>query len=172
MPRTSVSISPDLRERMDSVEDPVNWSQVAAEAFEKKLAEIVRRRTDRTWDRVVARLRASKFEWESDQFRLGREAGIEWAKFGAEWIQLMNLGEANLDREGSVWDATMAAPDDLSDAFLLHVDEQALSEREARSDFWSRVGVDDRPCTEFLRGFADGALDVLAEVYARMDGLR
>ena len=170
MPRTSVSISTDLRERMDAVEEDVNWSQVAAEAFERKLAEIARRRTDRTWDRVVARLRASKLAWESDHFRQGREAGIEWAKFEAEWIQLINLGEATLDQEGDIWEATMEGPDDLADAYLLHIDERAFGELDTRAEFWSRVGAEDRPTLEFLRGFTDGALEVLDEASARMEG--
>ncbi|MHC4179286.1 MAG: hypothetical protein ACYSWU_17370 [Planctomycetota bacterium] len=37
---TSISVPPDLKRRMDKVKEPVNWSAVACQAFEQKLAEI------------------------------------------------------------------------------------------------------------------------------------
>jgi hypothetical protein len=38
--RTTITIPQDLKERMDALEVEVNWSAVAARAFEEKLAEI------------------------------------------------------------------------------------------------------------------------------------
>jgi predicted DNA-binding protein len=38
--RSSVSIPPELRVRMDATSQSVNWSTVACEAFERKLTEI------------------------------------------------------------------------------------------------------------------------------------
>jgi hypothetical protein len=41
-PRMNVSISSDLRIRMKKQASNVNWSKVASEAFERKLAELER----------------------------------------------------------------------------------------------------------------------------------
>src|SRR6516225_5119268 len=42
--RTTITVPPDLKARMEAVEESVNWSAIACQAFEQRLAEITRRR--------------------------------------------------------------------------------------------------------------------------------
>jgi hypothetical protein len=49
MARANISIPDDLRHRMDEVEgERINWSALACQAFESKLAEIITKRGSRT----------------------------------------------------------------------------------------------------------------------------
>ena len=58
--RQTVSIPIVLKQRMDKVAEPVNWSAEAGRAFEAKLAEISSRKEKQNMADVIQRLRASK----------------------------------------------------------------------------------------------------------------
>src|SRR4051812_13093986 len=58
--RTNISVPQELKARMEAVAEPVNWSSVACEAFESKLAEITARRGARDMREAIERLRASR----------------------------------------------------------------------------------------------------------------
>src|SRR4051812_46380765 len=98
MARINVSISDDLKRRMDEVDDGgerVNWSALASQAFEAKLAEIITKRGAKNMRDVIARMRALKNtggRGDGDQSR-GREAGTNWAKNTADPSQLERLDE-------------------------------------------------------------------------------
>ena len=49
--RTTISVPSELKARMDAVDESVNWSAVACQAFELKLAEITKRKGRRTWNK-------------------------------------------------------------------------------------------------------------------------
>src|SRR5262245_44142757 len=94
MARINVSISDDLKCRMDEVEDEgVNWSALAAQAFESKLAELVAQRGTRNMREVIARLRAAKHKDRHVASARGRVAGIAWASNLAEPEHLEALAE-------------------------------------------------------------------------------
>ena len=54
-----ISVPRDLKARMDKVSASVNWSQVAAQAFEAKLLELESKKEVSGMDDVIARLRAA-----------------------------------------------------------------------------------------------------------------
>jgi len=71
----SSSIPDELKKRMDRVKEPVNWSSLAADAFELKLGEIARRQEEKTLEEVIARLRAHIVEDEMDDSARGHRVG-------------------------------------------------------------------------------------------------
>lgn len=162
--RISVSIPEDLKERMDTVTEPVNWSQVAAQAFEVKLAEIAAKKVERTMDDVAQRLRVSKLEGGSKLVKAGREGGRKWAEDKAEWRELEKLNDARDDFERGLkkkgvpyfyktLDWTTFLGDSASD----------------QADFWNPYGGraaggsqlgKHHPHIDFVVGFWIGALEV------------
>src|SRR4051794_3333556 len=96
--RTSVSVPPELKARMDAVDVAINWSAVACQAFEQKLLEVTSRKGIKDMKDVVNRLRASKQRKEEGRFQEGYAAGESWAKESAEVEEL--------ERLHSVWQGT------------------------------------------------------------------
>jgi hypothetical protein len=174
MAKMTIYLSDALKARMDAVEG-VNWSPLAARAFEHKLAEIITQKGAKHMDDVVARLRASKAK-TGDAFTIrGREAGREWAKDHAEAIQLERL-DAYTEGDfgiGCTWQEWLEdpAPEDSAFGNDHHLAE-ALSENPESFDradgdgFWEFVGASDeeRSSGSFLVGFVEGALEVWNEV--------
>ncbi|MHB9005273.1 MAG: hypothetical protein ACYC6C_14710 [Coriobacteriia bacterium] len=152
--RTAVSLPPDLKRRMDKVTEPVNWSAIAALAFEAKLGEIASRKERKTMDDVVERLRASKRESGSALYKEGHELGSAWAKDYAEANELKNLDRAS------------ESPINFNDSEALYMAIQPWNAdyREGERDFWETVvgesRLDDVEEPDFLRGLVDGALEV------------
>jgi hypothetical protein len=65
--RTTISISADLKRRIDKAGEDVNWSAIAARAFESKLADIAAKKEKKNMDDVIQRLRASRTVLGSDE---------------------------------------------------------------------------------------------------------
>jgi hypothetical protein len=166
--RTSVSVSPELRARMDAVQEPVNWSAIACQAFEHKLAEITKRKGAKDMKDVINRLRASKEQFKGDQHQAGHDAGESWAKNEAEagdLIQLDNFrGRAGTDWDACFWDM----PNDAystAEKFFFSVWPEHDGERSEANEFWERQGFEkDHPVGDYVRGFAEGALSVWDDV--------
>src|SRR5262249_23608495 len=78
--RTTISLPPDLKSRMDAVKESVNWSGVAAAAFEAKLKELAARKEPENMEDVVKRLRAAAELEANEEYQAGFEAGQAWAK--------------------------------------------------------------------------------------------
>lgn len=55
--RTTISFPVKLKARMEACEEPMNWSQVAARAFEIRLAEIAFAKEGRAMKKTVFQLR-------------------------------------------------------------------------------------------------------------------
>src|SRR5262245_47766624 len=93
--RTTISIPLDLKARMDAAGEQVNWSAVAARAFEEKLAELASRKSakERTMADVVQRLRASKLKGQDRRYKAGHDAGERWAKNLASAEELERLAD-------------------------------------------------------------------------------
>jgi hypothetical protein len=169
MARINVSISDDLKLRMDEVEDEgVNWSALAAQAFESKLAELVTQRGARSMREVIARLRAAKHKDRHAASARGRAAGIAWASNVAEPEHLEALDD--LVNSGGA-DYFADAPDQdypPAERFYYEVIEpDQEGDRPAALRWWSRnwEGLDESgPSGEDVTGFAEGALTIWGQV--------
>ncbi len=99
--RTTISVPPDLKARMDAHSEGVNWSAIACRAFETKLAEIITtNEQDANMQDVIERLRASKLEFEvlkemetESQIVDARRRGEQWAKEVPTCILLHRLSK-------------------------------------------------------------------------------
>src|SRR5262245_38612223 len=101
--RMTVSIPADLRERIEAVREPVNWSAVAAGAFEAKLGELAARKGKKTMKDVVQRLRASARKSENLDYQAGEQSGRDWAANTAEVAQLKRLERARDQAGHDCW---------------------------------------------------------------------
>lgn len=169
--RTTISVPADLKARMDAVGEPVNWSAVACQAFALKVAEITARKGVKTMSDVVARLRASKQQHEDATFRRGVEAGEEWAKGHAEAAQLERLERLNESEHGDLRGVFLASETSAygpGEHFYFLIEPEDTGSRTAARDFWSNWVSDDDfvlpSDPDFVRGFAEGALNVWFEV--------
>src|SRR4051794_7369221 len=92
--RTTISIPQDLKEQMDAVKDQVNWSAVAARAFQAKLFEIqARKAKSMSKEDVVKRLRALQEQEGEEEYAEGKQAGREWAERQAKPRELRRLAD-------------------------------------------------------------------------------
>jgi len=160
MARRTISITNDLDKRMEKVSktEDVNWSQVAATAFESKLAEIASRKADRNMDDVVQRLRASrKASMPKDE---AFELGQEWAKHRAEWSQLEKLANV-MDSEE--FESKFKDPDwGGAVYFVVTLDPGLRGSGLLRSG--EEIFGKDQVSPEFARSFWSGAVSVYNDV--------
>ena len=172
MARTTISIADELKRRMDGVLVDVNWSAIAAEAFERKLREIARNQEESMdMEAVIARLRASKGARGLDEFALGEARGTEWAMRVAEFAELRRL-ERSFDVTGMVMDWVKGTGSALGWAEQLAFTTMPMGTlgshtRQDAADFWERAGVIEPghlTHMEFLRGFAHGAMAIYNSV--------
>jgi hypothetical protein len=174
--RTTISVPPDLKRRMEAVEEDVNWSAVACRAFEAKLGEIASRKEKKTMDDVIARLRASKQREDDLDYRYGEAQGRDWAANHASAHALMRL-EDYREWTGSEWRSlfesytSSTTPAERLADVLLPPEEVAMSyNRSSQLEFWQKITPMHMPDTEsFVRGFADGALALWLEVKDHVD---
>jgi hypothetical protein len=155
---------------MDAVDEPVNWSAVACEAFESKLAEIIKRKGVKNMKEVIQRLRASKREADNVQYKEGHEAGRDWAANQAEAEELQRLARFEEKCSGN-WEEIESA--EQSNAYaLMEVVAFAIGgpdhdgDRAFAKDFWESADIDDDASRDFafVRGFVDGAVALWEEV--------
>jgi hypothetical protein len=162
--RMTITIPASVKEQMDQVKEPVNWSAVAAEAFRRKVVEIrTQRSRSMTREKVIERLRSAG-KADPRGAEAGREFGRKWAEEKALPRQLRNLAK---DPEGAFEEPD---PDEIylrrlsSRLANLIADEGNLSPR----DFWNvAVGADGDTLADdedFARGFVAGALEVWEDV--------
>jgi hypothetical protein len=165
--RTTISIPPDLKARMDAVDESVNWSALACQAFERKLAEIIKRKGSGNLSDVISRLRVSKRKFENEQYQEGHAAGQVWAKEEAEAEELIRLRDWK-NQCGNDWDDSFRDDDQSAygacERLVFHIWPEDDGDRGAVSDFWVQRGYEDYRRGDFVRGFADGALVIWNEV--------
>ncbi len=169
MARINVSISDDLKSRMDEVEDGgVNWSALAAQAFETKLAEIVKQRGARSMRDVIARMRALKNKSGRGERAKGRGAGIAWAKNSAEPTHLERLDDliSSAGEDYFAEDADQDHPP--AERFYYEVIEpDHEGKKRTALAWWSRnfEGLSESgPTGPDVEGFVEGALEVWEQV--------
>jgi hypothetical protein len=171
--RTTISVPLDLKKRMDKVKDPPNWSAIASEAFETKLAEIASQKEKKTMDDVIQRLRGSRIKHAGDAYYNGILAGKTWAKEIASAGELSRLERAN-DEQPAGWPEIKRtySEEDCTPGVRLYAFIYPSDRGLKGSDnFWSRItGADTSLASEppFVEGFIEGALDIWALVKSRV----
>jgi Domain of unknown function (DUF4268) len=177
--RTTISVPPDLKRRMEATEEVVNWSALACQAFEARLGEIASRKERKTMDDVIVRLRASKQREDDEDYRYGERQGRDWAANHASAYALKRL-EGSRERNGPEWRSLFASykssttPAERLADILLPPEEVAMSyDRSAEIEFWEDVMPSRRmpESDSFVRGFADGVLALWLEVKDQVDGV-
>jgi hypothetical protein len=172
--RTNISLPRDLKARMDAVKESVNWSAIAAEAFEAKLLQLQSQKEVKGMDDVVARLKAAAELEANEDYQAGLEAGRQWAKEEATPKQLRRIGDYidsyATNYSFSWWDIDFPgwnAPFGALDQFVFAVWPDRKEDREASDDFWRQALGDDahriNDC-DYFHGFGEGAVEVWNEV--------
>jgi hypothetical protein len=169
--RVHVTIPADLKKRMDKANDLVNWSKVAREAFEQRLAEIVKQKGRASMSEAIARLRASKAEHGSQLYRDGQDAGERWAKSRADFDELTLLSDLREQAQPrGEWegcftdDPLVSAAYSAAERFVFVIRPDEDGDRGFAYEFWSRIVDGEMPAAEFVFGFANAALVFFDEV--------
>ena len=183
--RTTISSPPEVKRQMDNVEESVNWSAVATQAFEQKLGELAAQKKEKSLTDVIQRLRVSKSKYDEEFYRAGSDAGSKWAKDDATWVELRELGESFSHSRWEDWVARVTKGDSVAarEAEVVahalavaiygnegaeHFDQHVFSGTPFAEWFWEeRVIGPDEPRwrnLDFLQGFAEGAARIYAEI--------
>jgi hypothetical protein len=163
MPKVTVYVPEDLKARMDSHGDAVNWSHAAQHAFERAVAEREARMQPEVTDMMVARLRLSKQAYEEQQREEGRGSGRDWAIKTADYGELERLDHA-FGGEGTDW-AAVTAREVVEVVTADHVTWNSVSEWwEENAGVEGNIKVTDA----YAAGFVEGALEAFGEVKDRL----
>lgn len=160
--RTSVSIPTSLKKRMDATDVPVNWSRVAALAFEQKLSEISSKAKLNDMQQVIERLRASRMKSDDQLYTNGVKSGRIWATRYAELVELEKLNE--IWNGGDDWQEDKHSRSSASRILEAMNPNKYEADVPLQCEFWSQHGESDYPKYEYVRGFCDGALEVYNSV--------
>ena len=168
--RMNVSVPRGLKERMDAAAESVNWSAVAARAFEGRLLELQSQKKGMKMEEVIARLTAAA-ELENNEFyQAGRQAGEAWARGKATPRQLRRLEELlqNEEYHGEASWVLETYTNGLNHGISVGLAEDLNPRQDIEtSEFWEAVLGDDAERIEdldFARGFVEGALDIWQSV--------
>jgi hypothetical protein len=155
MPRVTLYVPDDLKTRMDSVGEAINWSAVAQGAFREAVAIHSVKRNPTDMKEVVERLRASKARVDERSREAGKSCGARWAKQAAEYDQLQSI---------NVWTKINVGPVPLNLGALQNlIDPKQGMDRYAWHDFWEKWG-EGTPNDAFAEGFIEGAAEVYDDV--------
>jgi hypothetical protein len=170
--RTTITVPADLKARMEVVAETVNWSAIACSAFEQKLGEITKRKGAKDMKEVIDRLRASKQKHESDQYKEGHEAGREWAKNEAEAGELIRLEKLHDACSPAEWGQFFWTSDrdayGAAELFVFKIWPDDDGDRDAARNFWDGQGHEEYPDDDFVRAFAEGALEIWGHVKGKL----
>ncbi len=143
--RTCISLPRALKEQMEGAEGSVNWSAVAAGAFELKLKEIEAQKETKSMEDVIARMKAADELDSRESYQNGRRDGEKWAREVARPKELRRLE---------------ASANEVEDDLELY--EQFFDERSSDS-----IDEDEDP-DSYAKGFIEGALAVWDQVKAAL----
>jgi hypothetical protein len=163
--RVTISVPAALRERMEAVKGRVNWSAVAARAFEGKLLELelAAKRGHMNKADILKRMQAAQ-EADTEDYEDGKAAGRAWAAESATPKELKRLA-AHIEKceshgSGGEWWQLRGV---LATAIRPKFKEVA----EGMGAFWEELLGDEAhraADADFLRGFGQGAVEVWDEV--------
>lgn len=167
MARKNLTIADDLKKRMDKVKEPVDWSAVAAAAFEQKLGEFALQKKEKKVEDVIQRLRAAAVEEASDTEREGHRDGYEFARQCATPSELERLSQMARDDNLFQGDQLCCTWAELvvQKARGLSVDEMREESLDVIGSKWfpdktARIAMDP----VYLRAFIQGAARLWDEV--------
>jgi hypothetical protein len=176
--RTNISVPRKLKARMDKAGERVNWSAVAAQAFEQKLLELESTKEVGPMEDVIERLRAATKLEQSIDYEAGFDAGETWAKKRAMPKQLRRLADyiCGSEAAGSDWwdvDGNWNGPWGATGYFALQVLGLNPNEADATAavEFWRRALGDTSTRikdADFFHGFGDGASAVWEKVQDKL----
>jgi hypothetical protein len=166
--RMNITIPQRLKAQMDKLAEQVNWSNVAAEAFQRKIVEVqsARKRT-MTKEKLIDRLRkAGKDDLRG--YETGHAAGRSWAETKALPRHLRNLERIQEKGFDEVYkdDEDPGSPWGPADMLALNIDEGIMSLDQCR-EFWKEACEGDASLIhsrDFARGLVAGAAEVWEEV--------
>jgi hypothetical protein len=153
MARINIYVPDELKARMDSAGDTVNWSEVARPAIQAAVANFEHRK-GQTMTTAIERLRASKAESAQASLSDGRAGGRQWAENHASYKELRRLMDHDLHQV------------DAESALRNAVDPK--EELDYHEFLHSTVGADNEYDDEYIEGFAKGAQEFFAEVYDKL----
>jgi hypothetical protein len=174
MARVNIYVPDDLKRRMDEAEG-VNWSPLACRAFEMKLAEVSAKKKEKNMNDVINRLKGSANKYNDEAYLEGKEHGRKWAEDHATTEELGSLEKLTSSWDEGLWDRALdPAPTEeytgrevLFNQIRFNHRERGRGDRAAARFFWDET--EPQMCREYdgpryLRGFADGALDLWRDV--------
>lgn len=168
--RTTITVPCELKQRMKSVGDYVNWSAVACKAFDAKLQDLVQQEEVENLDQVVDRLRKLNAErTESETSKEGVEAGKHWAMNRATPAQLASLESFRDEVSAPEWREMFQHRGGVRKLTqcLMHGNEETHGRGGGRM-FWRQI-LDKKPDgPDFFAGFAEGAIEVWQAVKDRV----
>ncbi len=159
--RTTISLPADLRRRMKSCGDEVNWSAVAARAFAAEVARIRIQKDNVRIEDVVARLRGTQGRSRSELFHQGRLQGEKWATRQATAAQLHRLWAARRDanrQTGTNAENWLSAVDNKRSP--VDVVMQIVGQPKAFNPAYGEM----MKSSEFVHGFTAGAIHIWKQV--------
>jgi hypothetical protein len=181
--RVNLTLPRELKARMEAVKEPVNWSAVAARAFEAELLDLESKKEVKNMDEVIERLRASKAKATNEDTQAGLKTGRRWAK-GQAGVQELERVEKLIADVGRGYDSLGAYIRDSLPIIAGSTDCYSLSEkvyfqmfpedngdRTAAASFWERTLVDNAGKAVnpvFLEAFLEGAEEVWDAVKDRL----
>ena len=165
--RTTITVPCELKKKMKSVGDYVNWSAVACKAFEAKLHDLVQQEEVENLDQVVQRLQKLVAErTDSEEHQSGFAAGKHWAMNRATPAQLMALETFRGEVSESEWQKMFqhrSGVRSLPQCLM----QEPLGGGRGRM-FWREI-LDQKPDgPDFFTGFAEGALEIWSAVKDRV----
>jgi hypothetical protein len=160
-----VSIPTDLKRRMDKVADQVNWSAVAAQAFERKLGEISDKKETKSMQDVIQRLRGLKAAEGNKAFLEGKIVGERWARHTASPVEMQRLEMNPLF--GDLFDGEPPA----RHSIFFAIRPDCNGDEHSSVAFWEDQGIrkDQQQDEDFLRGWVDGVLGLWDAVKAEVN---
>lgn len=161
----SISIPDGLKAKMKAISEPMNWSAIAAKAFEDELKRVSQRDRERDVMEVIERLDPSYIDGESLVYQSGFSLGEGWARDEADATDLQRL-----DKHAAAMGSNIYRDYEEPNALA----KQIIGDENAHAgdvdDWWSAVlgeSLESIWEPEFVRGFVEGALAVWEVVRAR-----
>jgi hypothetical protein len=168
--RTTITVPAELKARMDAVWEPINWSQVASEAFARKLDELAAGPgCSGSLDMMAARLRSARHSSIDASYEAGWQHGRDWAMRQADLDHLVRFERMYRHMTDEDW-LRLAVPKagrTPTDELLRRLYPQLYEDPYQRQGFWSGVGIRELTGVDelaFVRGFCEAVLDAWLKV--------
>jgi len=158
MARIQIYVADDLKKRMDRVKGP-NWSELACNAFERKLGELAEKKGKKAMADVIQRLRASKIEADSEP----RGMGESWARDTASAEELDRLERFAASLAQGDWVTGDGDAFTLAERVFFSLEPINNGDQRAAKDFWEFLG-EGEPNDLFVSAFVQGARNVWRQV--------